>query len=222
LHEAASGVVENTASAFRAAVAANYAIECDLQLSADGEAMVYHDFALGRLTEGLDRLDAMPAAALKRIAFKATADRMQTLGELCDLVADRVTLALELKSRFDGDHQLAARTAAVLAGYSGRVVVMSFDPGPIAVLRHLAPTLARGLVAQRRDPYASSDASLPTLSYARQILARPHPRWLKDLSSALPLFARHALRCHSPDGPDPEDRARAARFADQMIFRLSP
>ena len=223
LHDAAAGVVENTASAFRAAIDGHYAIECDLQLSADGEAMVHHDFALGRLTEGLDRLDAMPAAALKRIAFKATADRMQTLGELCDLVADRVTLVLELKSRFDGDHQLAARTAAVLAGYSGRVVVMSFDPGPIAALRHLAPTLPRGLVAQRRDPYTSSDASLPALSYARQtILARPQflAYRLKDLSSALPLFARHALRMPLLTWTvrTSEDRARASRFADQMIF----
>src|SRR3972149_9924010 len=97
LHDAAAGVVENTAAAFRAAISGDYAIECDLQLSADGEAMVYHDDALGRLTEGKGRLDAMPAAALKRVAFKATADRMQTLGELCELVADRVTLLIELK-----------------------------------------------------------------------------------------------------------------------------
>ena len=59
LHDAAAGVIENTASAFRAAIAGNYAIECDLQISADGEAMVHHDDALGRLTEGSGRLDAM-------------------------------------------------------------------------------------------------------------------------------------------------------------------
>ena len=56
----------------------------------------------------------MTAAELKRVAFKATADRMLTLGELCDLVAGRVPLVIELKSRFDGDHRLAARTAEVL------------------------------------------------------------------------------------------------------------
>src|SRR5215831_12116525 len=102
LHDQKS-VIENTPSAFAAAVAGRYGIECDVQLSADGEAMVYHDDALGRLTEGEGRLDAMTAAELKRVAFKATADRMITLGELCEFVAGRVTLAIELKSRFDGD-----------------------------------------------------------------------------------------------------------------------
>ena len=51
LHDAPSGVIENTPSAFRAAIASGYGIECDLQVSADGEAMVYHDDVLGRLTD---------------------------------------------------------------------------------------------------------------------------------------------------------------------------
>ena len=67
LHDAASGVIENTASAFRAAIDGGYGIECDLQISADGEAMVHHDDALGRLTDGADRLDTMTAEALGRI-----------------------------------------------------------------------------------------------------------------------------------------------------------
>src|SRR4051812_41399496 len=81
LHDAASGVIENTPSAFAAAVAGNYAIECDLQITADGEAMVYHDDALGRLTEGSGRLDSMTAAALKSAPFRSTADHMITVGE---------------------------------------------------------------------------------------------------------------------------------------------
>ena len=52
LHDAAHGLIENTAGAVRAAIAANYGIEVDVQISADGEAMVHHDDALGRLTEG--------------------------------------------------------------------------------------------------------------------------------------------------------------------------
>ena len=139
LHDAAAGTIENTPSAFRAAIDAGYGIECDLQISADGEAMVHHDDALGRLTDGAGRLDAMTAAALRRVAFKATADRMLTLGELCDLVAGRVTLLIELKGRFAGDTRLAARTAEVLAGMRGPVAAMSFDPGLMAALRSLAP-----------------------------------------------------------------------------------
>src|SRR3954464_7481162 len=109
LHDVRNGIIENTPSAFAAAVAANYAIECDLQISADGEAMVHHDDALGRLNEGSARLDAMKAAELRQVPFKGTADRMITAGELCDLVAGRVGLVIELKSRYDGDLGLVAR-----------------------------------------------------------------------------------------------------------------
>ena len=129
------GVIENTASAFAAAIAGGYGIESDLQISADGEAMVHHDDALGRLTEGSGRLAEMSAAEIKAVRFKASADRILTLGELCELVAGRATLVLELKSRFDGDRRLVRRAAAVLAGYTGPVAVMSFDPAMIEAVR---------------------------------------------------------------------------------------
>src|SRR5215468_10686534 len=131
LHDAAKGIVENTASAFNAAIAGKYAIECDLQVTADGEAMVHHDDALGRLTEGAGRLDAMTAAELKRVEFKGTADRMITLGELCDFVAGRAAMLIELKSVRAGDRRLAARAADVLSGYVGNAAVMSFEPRQI-------------------------------------------------------------------------------------------
>src|SRR5262245_3010555 len=131
LHDAAAGVIENTPSAVSAAVSAGYAIEVDLQITADGEAMVHHDAALGRLTEGDARLDTMSAADLKRVPFKGTADRMLTLADLLDLVGGRVGLILELKSRFDRDLRLARRAAEVVRSYAGPLAAMSFDPHPI-------------------------------------------------------------------------------------------
>src|ERR1700694_1602565 len=86
LHNAATGVIENTSSAVAAAIAAGYAVEVDLQLTAGGEAGVYHDGALGRLTPGTERLVAMTTPELKRVRFKATDDRMLTIAELCELV----------------------------------------------------------------------------------------------------------------------------------------
>src|ERR1700752_2859611 len=106
LHDATRGVIENTPSSVAAAIAANYAIEVDLQITADGEAMVHHDDNLGRLTDGGAALKAMGANELRQVPFKATADRMISLSELCDLVAGRVTLVLELKSHFDDDRRL--------------------------------------------------------------------------------------------------------------------
>src|SRR5260370_31202594 len=87
LHDVSSGVIENTPSAFRAAVASGYGIECDLQISADGEAMVHHDDALGRLNEGTARPDTKTADAPQHIAFKSTAAHMLTLRVPSHLVA---------------------------------------------------------------------------------------------------------------------------------------
>src|SRR5436305_15041864 len=141
--------IENTMSAFRAAINGGYAIETDVQITADGEAMVHHDFAIGRLTLGSRQLAAMTAAGLKDVPFKATADRMMTLGELCEFVAGRTPLVVELKSRFDGDLRLVKRAAEILRSYSGPAALMSFDPAPIAALRETAPDLPRGVVAER-------------------------------------------------------------------------
>ena len=109
-------------------MAAGYGIETDLQISADGEAMVHHDDALGRLTEGSGRLAEMSAIQIQAVRFKAGGGRILTLGELCDLVGGRATVLLELKSHFDGDVRLVERTIDVLKGYAGPVAVMSFDP----------------------------------------------------------------------------------------------
>ena len=70
LHDASTGIVENTAAAFSAAMASGYGMETDLQISADGEAMVHHDDALGRLTEGSGALADMSAAEIKAVRFK--------------------------------------------------------------------------------------------------------------------------------------------------------
>ena len=97
----------------------------------------------------------MTAAELRRVPFKATSDRMITLGELCDLVAGRTVLVIELKSRFDGDLGVVARAAEVLAGYRGPAALMSFDPAQIAAVREIAPQLPRGMVAE--SPTSSAD-----------------------------------------------------------------
>src|ERR1700738_3200424 len=87
LHDRTQGIIENMPAAVAAAVAANFSIEVDLQLTADGEAMVHHDDALGRLTEGSGALLDKTAAQLKQVVFKDTPERMMSLGDLCTLVA---------------------------------------------------------------------------------------------------------------------------------------
>jgi glycerophosphoryl diester phosphodiesterase len=202
-------------------VAGHYAIECDLQLSADGEAMVFHDHTLDRLTERTGVLATLTASELKTVSFKATSDRMITLGELCDLVAGRVTLVLELKSDFTGDIRLTERVATVLQGYAGPVAAMSFDPAVVGGFQMMAPGLPRGLVAQSRpDPEVPSGHSF---RYAmRAIRARPHfLAWsVQDLTGFWPMLGRwgFGLPLLTWTVRSEADRLRARRWADQMIF----
>ena len=227
LHDAAGGLIENTAGAVRAAIDGAYGIEVDLQLSADGEAMVHHDDVLGRLTDGAGRLDRMTAAALQRVPFRDSAERMLTLGELCDLVAGRAAMLLELKSHFDGDSRLPARVAAVLAGYHGAVAPMSFDPRQLNVLRHKSPRLPRGIVAAKYRPHPYWDRMPPWLRYGMgsllpSLTARPLfvAYAVGDLPALAPLAARHILCLPLLTWVvrTAPERQRAARYADQMIF----
>jgi glycerophosphoryl diester phosphodiesterase len=227
LHDASAGVVENTTAAFSAAMAAGYGMETDLQISADGEAMVHHDDALGRLTEGNGFLADLTAAQLKAVRFRQSSARILTLGELCDLVAGRVTLLLELKSRFDGNVRLAERTINVLSGYAGPVAVMSFDPDLIEAVRHMAPSIRRGIVAERH--YSHPEWKKLSRSRKRDLAwllhaPRSRPQFMaysvRDLPAAVPLFARtvFGLPLLTWTVRADVDRRLAARWADQIIF----
>jgi glycerophosphoryl diester phosphodiesterase len=220
------GAVENTPTAFTAAIAAGYAIETDLQITADGEAVVHHDAKLGRLTEGSGALAAMTAAELKRLPFKDTADRIITLGELLDLVAGRTTLVIELKSLHDGDARLARRAAQVLAGYAGPAALMSFDPFQVAAVRETAPGMTRGLVAEWAQGRAGESLVTRWQGAAAYVahLARARPQFLAysvaDLPALPPLLARYVLRrpLLTWTVRSEADRAKAAQWADQLIF----
>ena len=227
LHDNARGVIENMPGAAEAAISGNFGIECDIQLTADGEAMVHHDDALGRLTEATGRLLGMTAAELKAVKFKDTSERMMSLADLCALVRGRVPLVIELKSHFDGDRKLATRMAEVLASYSGPAVGMSFDPDQVMALRELIPSRRRGIVAEREYtqeewPEASPEQRRGMTHLRHVFRTRPHfvAYWVNELPSAAPWIARNifGLPLLTWTVRTPEQRARAARHADQMIF----
>src|SRR3981189_3357420 len=161
LHDLARGIIENMPGAIRAAIDGNFNIEVDLQLTADGEAMVHHDDALGRLTEGSGPLLGMTSEKLKAVKFKDTSERMMSLGDLCALVEGRVPLVIEVKSHFDGDRKLVTRMAEVLASYRGPVVGMSFAPDQGLALRDKMPKLPRGIIAERTYDEADWPGATP-------------------------------------------------------------
>ena len=227
LHDRARGIIENMPGAALAAIDGDFAIECDIQLTADGEAMVHHDNVLGRLAEGSGALLGLTSQALKAVRFKDTPERMMSLGDLCALVAGRVPIVVELKSHFDGDRKLVGRMAQVLASYGGPVAAMSFDPDQVKALRQTMPELPRGIVAQRL--YSEADWPEATLAQRKGMLhlkhafhTRPHfvAYWVNDLPAPAPFIARHVfgLPLLTWTVRTPQQRERAVRDAEKMIF----
>ncbi|MBU6395462.1 MAG: glycerophosphodiester phosphodiesterase [Sphingomonadales bacterium] len=142
------GKPENAMSAFAAAIEAGFGIECDVQRSSDGQAMVFHDWELDRLTAETGLLIERPAARLSRIHLIGNdEDVIPSLRELLDLVAGRVPLLIEVKTR--PSTRIPAICLAVrrmLEGYRGPVAVMSFDPRVSRWFARHSSHVVRGLV----------------------------------------------------------------------------
>lgn len=226
LHEVERGILENSPTAARLAIEAGFAVECDVQLSADGEAMIFHDFTLDRLTTGSGRVDEHTAAELAAIAFRATDDRMPTLARFLDLIGGRAPVLIEIKSRFDDDLSLTKRVVEILAGRHEPIALMSFDEAIVEALMTLTPDRPRGVVAEaqpfgarpsdRGPAHRSSPASLLHLDRSKpDFLA-----WsVRDLPHPVPELARRSgLPVLTWTVRTPEERQIAAQFADQMIF----
>ena len=147
LHDVSRRIVENTETAFALALAGNYNIECDLQISGDGEAMVFHDPALARLTVQEGPVNSLSVEQLKQVSFKDSDDKMQTLKELLHQVDGKVPLIIEIKSLVDGDLTLVNRVIEVLADYHGDYCLMSFAPFLMREVKRLAPHIICGAVA---------------------------------------------------------------------------
>jgi len=172
LHDVADGRPENSSEAAEAAIAKGYGIELDVQLSADGQAMVFHDYDLDRLTLETGPVRGRTAAALSAIPLSGGQTPMPTLPEFLKLVDGRVPLLLEIKDQ-DGAlgsdvGPLEAAVAAALDGYGGEVAVMSFNPHSMAVMQRIAGDVLRGLVTES-FPSADWPVPAPTLERLRGI-----------------------------------------------------
>lgn len=148
-HDRAAGVPENSLAAARAAIAAGYGIEMDIQPSAEGVPMVFHDDHLRRLCGVEGAVKDRPLAELKRLRLLGTGEAIPTLAEMLELVAGKVPLLIEIKDQ-DGASgpavgPLEKAVAEVLAGYGGPVAMMSFNPHSMAAMAEAAPGLPRGL-----------------------------------------------------------------------------
>ncbi|MET0526753.1 MAG: glycerophosphodiester phosphodiesterase family protein [Microvirga sp.] len=229
LHDKANGVIENTISAAEAAIVHGFPIELDIQLTGDKEAIVFHDFELDRLTGGTGLVAERKLADLTGIDIAGAkgGDKIPSFKDYLAKIAGRTPLVIEIKSKFNGDMTLTQRAIEILKDYSGPFVVKSFDPDIVAYLRHNAPGITRGFIGELE--YASkSDGFLPPEQKHRMAnllhFEETQPQFLswrvKDLPCASTYLSK--LLGNIPvmtwTVRNPEDRARAEKHADQMVF----
>lgn len=234
LHDRARGRIENSLSATRAAIEAGYAIEIDLQLSADGEAMVFHDDDLDRLTGESGPVCARSARELAAIPLAGGGgDTIPRLADFLAFVAGRVPLLIELKDQtgcFGPDTGALEQAAATaLAGYDGDVAVMSFNPYSVAAFGRFSPEIARGLTT---CPVPEDDA--PSLSpAAKQALTEISAfdevgasfishQWDDLASPAVARLKARAVPVLCWTIRSPEQEAQARRIADNVTFEGYP
>jgi glycerophosphoryl diester phosphodiesterase len=187
LHDVNDGRPENSRAAIRAAIAEGYGIEIDVQLSSDGAAMVFHDYALERLTGSTGALRLHTAAALGRIGLKGGDEGIPDLTEVLALVGGQVPLLIEIKDQ-DGAMgpeigPLEAATAAALQGYNGDMAVMSFNPHAVMRMAELCPDIPRGIVT---SAYRYEDWPLPKQTC-------DHLRAIPDYDAAGAVFISHEV-----------------------------
>lgn len=141
------GVPENSLAAAEGAIARGMAIECDIQMSADGVPIVFHDWELPRLTGTEGMVGAHEAAVLTNLKLLGTNQHPPRLDAFLACVAGRVPVLIEVKSLPGYDVACAcAAIAPLLYRYDGAIAVMSFDPRVPEWFIKSFPEITRGLV----------------------------------------------------------------------------
>ena len=229
LHDASDGRPENSLAAFRAAIAAGYGIELDVQMSSDGAAMVFHDDHLDRLTDEIGPIAQRPAADLSGIKLSDGHDTIADLKQVLDMIAGRVPLLVEIKDQ-DGNMgqdvgQLEAAVATALRPSRGPVAVMSFNPHSVSAFGEIRADIPLGLVTDRFEPEGWPDINADRREHLGQILdfgasgagfISHNQAQLDDLPvSALRAQAVPVL-CWTVRSRDEERRARS--IADNVTF----
>jgi len=227
LHAKHENVIENSFSAARAAITHGFAIECDIQRSSDGEAMVFHDEALERLTGQNGLIETFSAAELQQIELLGTRDTILTLQDFLALINGRVPLICEIKSGFHGDPRLAERADDIARDYSGPLAFKSFDPHMLRCLRARGCPRPLGIVAE--SVYDDAEWDVLTRAQKRDMANLTHypdtrpdflSFWVRDLPSTASVLFRYGLNLPVMTWTvrTQEQRAHAALYADQMVF----
>ncbi|MBA8880362.1 glycerophosphodiester phosphodiesterase [Phyllobacterium myrsinacearum] len=215
LHDLNKSRWENTLSAFDAAASAGFAIECDVHLSADGKAIVFHDGTLDRLVGKSGNTHDVSVADAAALRVGGTKDHVPTLAEALKLIAGRVPVVIELKGIPGRDDGLVKAVAEDLAGYEGDAAIMSFDHHLIRLFGKDAPGIPAGLTAEGlkdSDLEAHFSMLAHDIDFVSYNVHHLENRFVDFVKSKLDLPVI-SWTVRSPD-----DKARSDARVDQITF----
>jgi glycerophosphoryl diester phosphodiesterase len=222
---AADGAPENSLAAFQAARHAGYGVELDVQLSADGEAMVFHDAELARMTGHAGRVADRTAAELGDLRLLGTEEPIPTLTEVLAEIGRHTLVLVELKTPTGAVGPLEQRVHEIIMDHAGPTAVIGFNPYSHAWFADRFPGVLRGL-----DSYRFNDANADHLAPKQRAafagleqvaIARPH-----FLALSLDVVASEPARRHRAEGMpvvawtvrEPAQWEAARPHADNLIF----
>ena len=175
LHSRDKTVPENSMAAFARAAASGYGIELDVQLSRDGQVVVFHDDTLDRVCGISGRVDEWDYEQLRTLPLCGTEERIPLFSQVLELVDGRSTLIVELKPG-KRNRELCRKTYALLSRYRGNVCIESFHPMIVAWFRFHGRDLIRGQLTMPSKDYEKQKGLL-RFALAHNLfnpLTRPH------------------------------------------------
>jgi glycerophosphoryl diester phosphodiesterase len=127
-------------------------IELDVQLSADGHVVVFHDEMLDRTTNARGPLAGRTLAELKTLDAGSwyhphfAGEPIPTLDEVLAWARDRIPLFIELKLGARFEHSLHAAVVERILAHemTHQVMVISFEHQALGRVKEAAPELATG------------------------------------------------------------------------------
>ena len=168
------GIPENSLAAFEAACRAGFGIELDIQLSKDGEVMVFHDYTLIRMTGKEGKLCDFTAEELQKLSLGGTDQTIPRFSEVLALVNGRVPILVELKGE-DLNSSLCPKAAALLKDYRGDYCIESFNPLLLRAMRKELPHTYYGQLYTNvcKDKKKATILNILLTLMAFNFLARP-------------------------------------------------
>lgn len=139
------GIPENSIPAFSKAVEGKYGIELDVQLSSDGDVVVFHDYDLSRMCGEDAKISALRGAELSWRRLGGTQHTLPLLSDVLAAIKGRVPVLIELKGE-TSDTALCEAVSHVIQYYDGKVCVQSFNPYLLGWFKKHQPRMARGLL----------------------------------------------------------------------------